>query len=251
MLAIALFATLIGASFAAIGVDVDRDGRLDYVIPSARGAVVEPAWGSTWSNGWGVRDDWRNWHDWNRDGVVDWRDDWWLAGERPWSGDWARADWNRDGVIDWQDGWRRLDDTWAVGAVNGALPVGSWRPEGTVVREVPATGIVDDWRYVDGPWTVPEWGYGWNGIRPATEVIVDDWALRSPVTTVRSDAIYDDRAWRDGYIGDWDRPVVKPAARTATTTKAKPTTTATKTAAKPTATKKAATTTTKKVTGTR
>ena len=236
--------------------------------------VVEPSRGY---NGWGVADDWRLTNDWNRDGVIDWRDDFWLSGERPWTGDWARADWNRDGIIDWQDGWRRLDDTWTVGAVNGVLPAGAWKAEGSVVREVPATGIYDEWRGIDGPWTTPGWGAGWegyngwngwndgwatgvngwnngwngwnngwNGVAPRTEVVVDDWALRGAAPAWRGDVAYNDWAWRDGLVGDWDRPVRRAAPATTTTkTTTKPTTTTAKTAAK-TTTKTPAKTATKK-----
>ncbi|CAI2381051.1 unnamed protein product [Moneuplotes crassus] len=163
------------------------------------GGVVEPRWGG-WGSQWGVADDWRLTHDWNRDGIIDWRDDYYLHGERPWAGDWLRADWNRDGALDWRDGWRRWDNTWGVGAVEGVLPAGAWRADGAVVREIPATGFVDDWRHIDGPWGVNEWGRGlpgwdnwnagWNGWNGWNGAAVDDWA------------------WRDGWRGDLGPRVV-------------------------------------------
>ncbi|CAI2377623.1 unnamed protein product [Moneuplotes crassus] len=216
------------------------------------GGVVDPAW--TWGNEWGVADDWRLTHDWNRDGVIDWRDDFWLGGERPWDGNWMRADWNRDGALDWRDGWRRWDNGWGVAAVDGVLPAGAWRADGAVVREVPAAGFVDDWRHIDGPWGVPEWGYGldgwdnwhngwngygWNGWETPVvggweAPVVEGWRApavegwRAPVVEGWGAPVVDDWAWRDGWR----------AAPAATKTAAKPA------AAKPAASKPATTTTT-------
>lgn len=208
------------------------------------GGFVEPAY--NWGSSVGVVDDWRFTNDWNRDGVIDWRDDFYLSGERPWTGDWLRADWNRDGVIDYSDGWRRFDNTWGVAPVNGVLPANSWRAEGAVVREVPATGFVDDWRHIDGPWGVPEWGYGLSGWDTFNGYNgLNGWNTHPAV--YGGEAFVDDWAWRDGWRGA--APVTaRPATTTkATTTTAKPTTKAT-TTTKP-ATTKAATTTTAKPVG--
>mmetsp|Transcript_19646 Transcript_19646/g.17371 ORF Transcript_19646/g.17371 Transcript_19646/m.17371 type:complete len:284 (+) Transcript_19646:2-853(+) len=256
-MALAIIATLLSVSLAAYAVDVDRDGIIDYVVPSGRSVVAEPIWG----NNFGVRDDWRSYNDWNGDGIIDWKDDWYASGERPWSGSWAQADWNRDGVIDSRDGWRRLDSTWAAPIVDNVLPYGTWNPQGAVRRDIPITGIAEDLRYTEGPWNSAGWGAGWNGWNgrtgawPAGEVVVDDFAYRGAVPAWRGDAIYDDfsyrnaapawrgqagyndfayrgaaPAWReeavyddwafrDGLRGDWNSPVARSAPITTTAKK--------------------------------
>ena len=176
-------AALLGIALSAIAIDLDNDGIADIILPgSAISTVVQPGFG--WRDDWAVRPGWRGAHDWNGDGIIDWKDDFMVAGARPWSGDYVRADWNRDGVIDWQDGFRRLDDSWAVGSWDPTWRGDGWKPETVSVREVPA-GLYDDtnWETVSGPWEA----FGWGG------AIVGDWN-RDGVIDWK-----DDLAWKTGF----------------------------------------------------
>jgi len=188
ILSLMVLLSFIGASYAAIGYDFDRDGVIDVVVPgngwrgdrlgAGRAGPRRAGRADEWAV---VGDGWRGAKDWNRDGIIDWKDDWAVEGARPWSGDWARADWNRDGVIDSKDGWRRL---------GGAIPVdswdNSWRTEPVTVRGVGAAWN-DGLRVNDGPWDSYGWGGAWAGDWNRDGVV--DWQ--------------DDWAWRDGLRGDW------------------------------------------------
>ena len=247
------FATILGVALSAVAVDLDRDGIADVILPTTSVAtVVEPAFG--WRDEWAVRPGWRGAHDWNGDGIIDWRDDFIVGGVRPWSGDYIRADWNGDGVIDWQDGWRRLDTTWATGAWDPTWRGEGWRPETVSVREVPAGFYQDtEWSTFDGPWDTFGWGGAvvadWN--RDGVIDWRDDLAWRTPVVSApvvsapvvsapvavdwNRDGVID---WRDGWGGPTlvnVREVPAGSARAATTSTTKPT--ATKTTTKPAAAK--------------
>jgi len=193
LFAIIAFAAVLGVALSAIAVDLDRDGIADIIIPSTSVSTIrEPGFG--WRDDWAVRPGWNGVHDWNNDGVIDWRDDFVVGGARPWSGDYVKADWNRDGVIDAADGWRRLDDSWATGSWDQSYRGEGWRPETVSVREVP-TGFQQDttWDTVDGPWDT----FGWGGAHVA------DWN-RDGVIDWK-----DDLAWRGGVttnvVADWNR----------------------------------------------
>jgi hypothetical protein len=137
----------------------------------------------SWRDDWAVRSGPRGAHDWNNDGVIDWRDDRLNFGATPWAGDYVRADWNRDGVVDWQDGWRKLDNTWASGSWDPTWRGEGWRPESVSVREVPAGNYADtEWRNVDGPWDTQ----GWGGQSYGVQSFGVDW---------NRDGVVD---WRDG-----------------------------------------------------
>eukprot|EP00345_Euplotes_harpa_P018003 CAMPEP_0168339872 /NCGR_PEP_ID=MMETSP0213-20121227/13726_1 /TAXON_ID=151035 /ORGANISM="Euplotes harpa, Strain FSP1.4" /LENGTH=246 /DNA_ID=CAMNT_0008345999 /DNA_START=35 /DNA_END=775 /DNA_ORIENTATION=+ len=101
-----------------------------------------------WNDDWVVRDGWRGAYDWNRDGIIDWRDDLAVSGLSGFRGDWVRADWNRDGVIDWKDGWRRLGGDWNVLTRDPSWRGNGWHPETISVKEVPTSASLKDteWR---------------------------------------------------------------------------------------------------------
>jgi hypothetical protein len=141
------------------------------VVRAAAPVVVEPtaaAW--PWQGGWG-----NNWWpgDWNRDGVVDWRDSWAWGGVR---GDWdpAWGNWNGWNGGAWDPAWGgRWDPAWGRGWAPGAAvaePVVTRRlgekvVAAPVVREVAAPawgGALPAW---GGAWD-PAWGNwnGWNGV---------------------------------------------------------------------------------------
>jgi hypothetical protein len=246
---------LAAIALADVLVDTDRDGIADYRVATRPETVaVRADWNRDgvidWQDEWVVRPGWRGAYDWNGDGIIDWRDDWHVAGARPWTGDWVRADWNRDGVLDWQDGWRRLDNSWAAGSWDPLWRGEGWRPETVSVREIPSGTYPDtEWRTVEGPWDTWGWGGSWVGDWNGDGIVDwrDDWAWR--------DHFYGEPAgWRNGWVEDFRaapggvrvREVPAGSTRTVTTTPStrtttKPTTTTTKT----TTTKPATTTTTK------
>eukprot|EP00343_Euplotes_focardii_P007879 CAMPEP_0205820082 /NCGR_PEP_ID=MMETSP0206-20130828/2672_1 /ASSEMBLY_ACC=CAM_ASM_000279 /TAXON_ID=36767 /ORGANISM="Euplotes focardii, Strain TN1" /LENGTH=282 /DNA_ID=CAMNT_0053114443 /DNA_START=17 /DNA_END=865 /DNA_ORIENTATION=+ len=184
ILSVAL-AAILGITLSAVAIDLDRDGIADLILPSSSvTTIVEPGFG--WRDEWAVRPGRQGVHDWNNDGVIDWKDDFIVGGVQPWSGDYIRADWNRDGVIDSQDGWRRLDNTWATGTWDPTYRGEGWRPETVSVREVSAGLHQDtDWQSVDGPWD----SFGWGG------AVVADWN-RDGVIDYK-----DDLAWRGVGVG--------------------------------------------------
>ena len=180
-----VLAAIVAVSFAAVAVDLDRDGIADVVLPdTAFTPIIEPA--ISVNQPWAVREGWRGGYDWNGDGIIDWRDDFLVSGVKPWEGTYVRGDWNRDGVIDARDGWRRFDSSWANGSWDPTWRGEGWRPETVSVREVPAGSYQDgDWKTVEGPWE----SFGWGGS------LVGDWN-RDGVIDFR-----DDLAWRSGFRG--------------------------------------------------
>ena len=181
----ALLVCLLASAFAA---DADKKkATTTTTSTTARPATaVRADWNRDgvldWQDEWVVRPGWRGAYDWNGDGIIDWRDDWHTAGARPWTGDWLRADWNRDGALDWRDGWSALDGTWATGAWDPLWNGAGWRPEGVVVGGAPVVGTWgwNDWNR-DG---IVDWRDGWRG---------DAW---------RGDLGWN--GWRgDGWRGDW------------------------------------------------
>jgi hypothetical protein len=177
-------------------------GARTVAAPLAAARAVPVISTPSWRDDWAVRSGPRGAHDWNNDGVIDWRDDRLNFGATPWAGDYVRADWNRDGVVDWQDGWRKLDNTWASGSWDPTWRGEGWRPESVSVREVPSGNYADtEWRNVDGPWDTQGWGGQSYGV-PVQSYGVDwnrdgvvDWRDGGAFTTgnrVQGLGVYDD-----------------------------------------------------------
>jgi hypothetical protein len=204
ILAVTIASEVIGSSFAPLSRGIELGSP---VVSRAAPVMSTPSWRDDWA----VRSGSRGAHDWNGDGVIDWRDDRINYGPTAWSGDYVRADWNRDGVVDWQDGWRKLDDTWASGSWDPNWRGEGWRPESVSVREVPAGTYTDtEWRNVDGPWDTQGWGgqsygvqsYGvdWNrdGVVDFRDSGVVTTGSRVPVSGTRVGAV-------QSYGVDWNR----------------------------------------------
>lgn len=164
------------------------DWPKQVVVPQAPVVVQAPVVEAPivgWRDDWHVRPGWRGAYDWNRDGVIDWRDDLAWGGYKGWQGDWVRADWNRDGKLDAKDGWRRLSGEWTVGTWDPTWRGDGWRPETVSVREVPATTkwTDSDWHTVED-WALPAWGWeqpAWGWEQPAWGWEQPTWGLRAPV----------------------------------------------------------------------
>jgi hypothetical protein len=210
ILAVTIASEVIGSSFAPLSRGIELGSP---VVSRAAPVMSTPSWRDDWA----VRSGSRGAHDWNGDGVIDWRDDRINYGPTAWSGDYVRADWNRDGVVDWQDGWRKLDDTWASGSWDPNWRGEGWRPESVSVREVPAGTYTDtEWRNVDGPWDTQGWGgqsygvqsYGvdWNrdGVVDFRDSGVVTTGSRVPVSGTRVGAVqsFGVDLNRDGVV-DW------------------------------------------------
>jgi hypothetical protein len=210
ILAVTIASEVIGSSFAPLSRGIELGSP---VVSRAAPVMSTPSWRDDWA----VRSGSRGAHDWNGDGVIDWRDDRINYGPTAWSGDYVRADWNRDGVVDWQDGWRKLDDTWASGSWDPNWRGEGWRPESVSVREVPAGTYTDtEWRNVDGPWDTQGWGgqsygvqsYGvdWNrdGVVDFRDSGVITTGSRVPVSGTRVGAVqsFGVDLNRDGVV-DW------------------------------------------------
>jgi hypothetical protein len=205
ILYLVLLVSFIGLAYSDVLLDLDNDGYADAVLIERpansidwnRDGVVD------WKDDWAVRGGRRGGHDWNRDGIIDWKDDFIAGGVQPWNGDWVRADWNRDGVVDWQDGWRRMDNTWTTGSWDPNWRGEGWRPETVSVREVDAIGSWNDsqWQTIDGPWDSYGWGGSWVGDWNNDGVVdwKDDWAWRDGMEARRGESKFVREVPTPGY----------------------------------------------------